>query len=119
LDAVVRTQVLQEEHREQVRNALLLKHVHQHEKEFQKTLNSGEKKQFPLIRSLADMGKKASSADMRGSETPPQQIPSSNLLTANDSRTSLKQATQSQATFDLGGSVARINTSDSKPKVFS
>ena len=126
LDAVIRMNVLQEEHREPVRNALLLRHVHQHEKEFQKNVNSGEKKSFPLIRSLADMGKKLSHVDMRAaaadsaspSPSPLATVPSSNLLTTNDSRTSLGQS-NTQAPFELGGSIARMNKADSKPKVTS
>ncbi len=63
---MVKAKLIDEAHREQVRNALMLKHVHQFEKEFQKQLDSGEKRSFPLIKSLADMSKKASSADMHG-----------------------------------------------------
>lgn len=65
LDYVLRTKHLREEDREAVRNTLLLKHVHQHEKEFKKQINNGEKKSFPLIKSLADMGKKASNFDFQ------------------------------------------------------
>jgi sodium bicarbonate cotransporter 7 len=67
LDHVIKAKLLNEDHRESVKNALLLKHVHQHEKEFQKQASSnGEKKPFPLIKSLADIGKKLSHVDMRG-----------------------------------------------------
>lgn len=65
VEAVVRGKHLDEQHREQVKNALLLKHVHQHEKEFQRQISNGEKRSFPLIKSLADMGKRASHADMK------------------------------------------------------
>ena len=61
----MRTKHLREEDREAVRNTLLLKHVHQHEKEVKKQINNGEKKSFPLIKSLADMGKKASNFDFQ------------------------------------------------------
>lgn len=44
LDKVVDEGRIDETKREFIRNALLLKHVHQHEKEFQKQLNNGEKK---------------------------------------------------------------------------
>jgi hypothetical protein len=64
LDYVIRLKFLEENHREKVRNALLLKHVHQFEKGFQNTLDNGEKRSFPLIKSLADMGKKVSQIDM-------------------------------------------------------
>jgi hypothetical protein len=48
LDHVIKAKLLDEDHREAVRNALLLKHVHQHEKEFQRQASSnGEKKPFP------------------------------------------------------------------------
>lgn len=60
----MKARILDEAAREHVRSALLLKHVHQHEKEFQKQLDSGEKRSFPLIKSLADMGKKISHVDM-------------------------------------------------------
>lgn len=118
LESVCRSNQLNEEHREQVRNALLLKHVHQHEKEFQKQLNNGEKKSFPLIRSLADMGKKASNVDFRDSaNASPLAMNNSSFLNANEaSKQSLKQSS-TQATFDLGGSTARMTTVDSKPKV--
>ena len=62
---MVESRLLDESKRDQVRNALLLKHVHQHEKEFQKQLSNGEKRAFPLIKSLADMGKKVSNVDFR------------------------------------------------------
>ena len=95
-----------------MRNALLLKHVHQHEKEFQKQINSGEKKSFPLIKSLADMGKKVSHIDM--SNLP--HNPSSAQLASNASSINLKQS-PTQPIFELGGSSARINKIDSKAKV--
>ena len=44
LNKVIDLRLIDESKREFIRNALLLKHVHQHEKEFQKQLNSGEKK---------------------------------------------------------------------------
>jgi len=44
LDNVVNDGFLDESKREFVKNALLLKHIHQHEKEFQNSLNNGEKK---------------------------------------------------------------------------
>jgi hypothetical protein len=64
LDYAIKSKFLEENHREKVRNALLLKHVHQFEKNFQNKLDNGEKRSFPLIKSLADMGKKASQIDM-------------------------------------------------------
>jgi len=44
LDNVLNDGLLDESKREFIRNALLLKHIHQHEKEFQSKLNNGEKK---------------------------------------------------------------------------
>ena len=98
LEYAVKARILEDESKEQVRNALLLKHVHQHEKEFQKQLSNGEKRSFPLIKSLADMGKKLSHMDMREmeggtSQTPPLTAqPSSNLLTATNASSSNMRA---------------------------
>lgn len=61
---MIRLNLLEEDHREKVRNALLLKHVHQFDKDFQNKLDNGEKRSFPLIKSLADMGKKTSQIDV-------------------------------------------------------
>lgn len=108
LDNVIRLRFLDESKRELVRNALLLKHVHQHEKEFQKQLSNGEKRSFPLIKSLADMGKKTSNIDMHGMSNTPQNQ-SSNLLTTNDNNTS-------RPVFDISGSQL-IKKTDSKAKV--
>ena len=40
--------------------------MHQHEKQFHKNIDNGDKRQFPLIKSLADMGRKASQRDLEG-----------------------------------------------------
>jgi hypothetical protein len=48
---------------------LLARHVHQHEKLFRKQLDNGETKQFPLIKSLAEMGKKVSHTSFTNRET--------------------------------------------------
>lgn len=119
---MIRLRLLNEEHKEGVRNALLLKHVHQHEKEFQKQLSNGEKKPFPFVKSLADMGKKMSHLDMKAADTGTStlnQVPSSNLLTpSNVSSANLRQS-NTQAIFELSGSQAKISKVDSKAKVFS
>lgn len=112
VDNVVRLRYLDESKRELVRSALLLKHVHQHEKEFQKQISNGDKRSFPLIKSFADLSKKASHVDMQGmSNTPPvlTQNPSSNLLAANDN-------SGSRPIFELSGSQL-IKKTDSKAKV--
>ena len=69
LDYVIRAKMLDETIRESLRNALLLKHVHQHEKEYHQNKGSsnglgGEKKSFHFVKSLADMGKKLSHIDL-------------------------------------------------------
>ena len=117
----MKARILDDECKEQVRNALLLKHVHQHEKEFQKQLSNGEKRSFPLIKSLADMGKKLSHVDVREmeggatSQTPPLTTqPSSNLLTATNASSSNMRASPM---FELGGSTAKISKIDSKSRV--
>jgi hypothetical protein len=65
LDSVIDKDLLSEVNREKMREALLLKHVHQHEKEFQKHMDSGEKKTLPIIKSFSDMSKKLSHADFK------------------------------------------------------
>jgi hypothetical protein len=69
LDYVIRAKMLDENIREALRNALLLKHVHQHEKEYHKLTSngSGDKKSFHFVKSLADMGKKLSHIDLNNS----------------------------------------------------
>ena len=69
LDYVIKIKLLEETNREPLRNALLLKHVHQHEKEYHqnKLSTSGEKKSFHFVKSLADMGKKLSHIDLKDS----------------------------------------------------
>lgn len=123
----MRLKILEEPHKDEVRNALLLKHVHQHEKEFQKQLSNGEKKSFPFVKSLADLGKKVSHVDLREatSSTPPITAkPSSSLLTTsnigpmNMSSANLKQSS-TQPVFELTGSQARIPKVDSKQKVLT
>ena len=52
---------LEENKREFIRNALLLKHIHQHEREFQKQLNNGERKHL--------FSKKASQPDLLGNDS--------------------------------------------------
>ncbi len=111
LENVVRLKYLDENKKELVKNALLLKHVHQHEKEFQKQLNNGDKRQFPLIKSLADMSKKSSNVDM-------QAMPNLNTNLDKNQSTNLLSATEnhSRAFFDISGSQFMKKT-DSKPKV--
>ncbi|CAF0855369.1 unnamed protein product [Brachionus calyciflorus] len=115
MDSVIRLHLLSEDHRENVRNVLLLKHVHQHEKEFQRQISNGEKRPFPLIKSLADLGKRASHIDMKdlGSLS---HVPSSSLLAANASSLNLKQS-PTQPIFELTGSQTRISKTDSKAKM--
>lgn len=109
---MIKQRYLNEDHKEAVRNALLLKHVHQHEKEFQKQINTGERKPFPLIKSLADMGKKTSHIDLGNLP----HNPSNAYLASNASSANLKQS-PTQPIFELGGSSARISKIDSKAKV--
>lgn len=67
LDYVIKIKLLEETNREPLRNALLLKHVHQHEKEYHKLSSAGDKKSFHFVKSLADMGKKLSHIDLKDS----------------------------------------------------
>ena len=100
-----------------VRNALMSKHIHQFEKEFQKQLDSGEKKTFPLIKSLADMGKKSSQAEFASSNTPPlsKNISGNNFLTPNDSSGILKPT--STHSLDVSGTQTSLKAAESRVKV--
>ena len=111
LENVIRLKYLDESKRDLVKNALLLKHVHQHEKEFQKQLNNGEKRTFPLIKSFADLSSKRSShADMQNISNQPGNI----LATTNETNNNNNSA--SRPVFDLNESQI-INKTDSKAKV--
>lgn len=58
LDHMVASKQLEEECREAVQDALLSRHRHQHQKK--------ESKGLPMIRSLADIGRKASEKRIEG-----------------------------------------------------
>ncbi|CAF0834824.1 unnamed protein product [Adineta ricciae] len=65
LDDMIANNLLISEKRAVVRNALLLKHVHQHEKEFHRHLHSQEmKKPLPFTRSLAEFSRNRSQKDV-------------------------------------------------------
>ncbi|CAI9721653.1 sodium bicarbonate cotransporter 3-like isoform X1 [Octopus vulgaris] len=60
LDTMMANKQLAEENREKVKETLLSRHRHQHEKRYRKPEESGSKLHLPIIRSLADIGKKYS-----------------------------------------------------------
>lgn len=64
-DEFVSLNILKEEHKKAFYNTLLLKHIHQHEKEFQRQINSGEKKHLSFVKSQTGLGKKTSNADFK------------------------------------------------------
>ncbi|CAF3308661.1 unnamed protein product [Rotaria socialis] len=65
LDDLIANDLLTADKRFIVRNALLLKHVHQHEKEFHRQLHSQEiKKPLPFTRSLAEFSRNRSQKDV-------------------------------------------------------
>jgi hypothetical protein len=68
IDEIVLSGKMEASKREQLKSVLLSRHCHQHEKEYRKLLDKGEKKSLPLIKSLADMGKKSSKKDFKESE---------------------------------------------------
>lgn len=68
LNEITSTGKIEANKREQLKSVLLSRHCHQHEKEYKKLLDQGEKKSIPLIKSLADMGKKNSKKDVKESE---------------------------------------------------
>jgi len=106
LDNVIHLKYLDESKRDLVRNALLLKHVHQHEKEFQKQLNRKNK-------SNSDFSKKSSHADDMHHMANQQQA---NLLnTTTNEGNIINNNSASKAIFDTTG--AQLNKTDSKAKV--
>lgn len=54
----MRLNILDDVNKKDIRETLLLEHVHQHDREFQNS--NQDKKQFPLVKSLADFRKKSS-----------------------------------------------------------
>ncbi|CAF1020101.1 unnamed protein product [Adineta steineri] len=65
LDDLIANELLSPEKRSIVRSALLLKHVHQHEKEFHRHLHAQEiKKPLPFTRSLAEFSRNRSQKDV-------------------------------------------------------
>jgi hypothetical protein len=60
LDRVIEKGFLKEHERSQMKETILYKHIHQHEKQFQKQLDNGEKKTLPIIRSFADLKNRSS-----------------------------------------------------------
>ena len=58
LDNMIASKQLEEEHRERVSEVLLSRHRHQH--------TQNEKKGLPLIRSLAEIGRKTSDRKIEG-----------------------------------------------------
>ena len=92
-DEFVSLNILKEEHKKEFCNTLLLKHIHQQDKEFQRQLNSGEKKQLPFVKSQTDLRKKTSNADFKDTSA----INISNLTTKPSSSLLPGSVNQSQA----------------------
>lgn len=105
IDYFIETNQLDENNRHLIKHILLAKHLHQHEKQFQKNIDNGDKRQFPLIKSIADMGRKASQRDLEGnaSTSPTNMVTSSNFLSVvNASGTSLKESNNTPVIFEVG-----------------
>lgn len=49
---------------ENIKTVLMSRHVHQHEKEFVKQIDNGEKKTLPIVKSIIDIAKRGSSAEL-------------------------------------------------------
>ncbi|UJR16088.1 hypothetical protein I4U23_003000 [Adineta vaga] len=76
LDDMIANKSLLSDKRLVTRNALLLKHIHQHEKEFYRHLHTQEsKKPLPFTRSLAELTKNRSQKDVTAAST--DQMPAS------------------------------------------
>lgn len=54
---LVQASVLKDSDFEHVKSILLAKHIHQHEKDYSKQLDLGEKKSLPFVKSLSDLTK--------------------------------------------------------------
>lgn len=54
---LVQANVLKETDFDHVKSILLAKHVHQHEKEYKKQLDLGEKKTLSIVKSISDFTK--------------------------------------------------------------
>ncbi|CAF1216222.1 unnamed protein product [Rotaria sp. Silwood1] len=91
LDDMIANELLSSDKRFVVRNALLLKHVHQHEKEFHRQLHSQEsKKPLPFTRSLAEFSRNRSQKDVTAPNVDQGTIAtaaSSSALTTNPNQT--------------------------------
>ncbi|CAF3643219.1 unnamed protein product [Rotaria sordida] len=87
LDDIIANELLSSDKRIVVRNALLLKHVHQHEKEFHRHLHLQEiKKPLPFTRSLAEFSRNRSQKDVTATNVDQGALAttaSSSVLTAN------------------------------------
>jgi hypothetical protein len=71
LDEMVQSGKLNSLNKEQMKSLLLRRHCHQHEKEYKLTIDQGEKKSLPLIKSvksIANMTKKNSKKDLKDTE---------------------------------------------------
>lgn len=54
---LVQASVLKDSDFENVKSVLLSKHIHQHEKEYKKSLDFGEKKTLSIVKSFSDLTK--------------------------------------------------------------
>lgn len=95
LDHMVASKQLEEECREAVQDALLSRHRHQHQKK--------ESKGLPMIRSLADIGRKASEKRIEGMRE--------NVMKANQSSGFLVSGSAKPSAKDLPGDVPRNQSS--------
>lgn len=93
VETFIRLKILNDAHKEDLRKTLLLKHVHQHDKEFQKS-SDDKVESFPRVKSLAGLSKKSSSNVLR--ETCPSQ---SQLLKPEAQATIHKVETKSKVNF--------------------
>lgn len=64
VETFIRHKILNGDHKQDLRKTLLLKHVHQHHKEFQKS-SDDKVESFPRVKSLAGLSKKSSSNVLR------------------------------------------------------
>ncbi|CAF0728534.1 unnamed protein product [Didymodactylos carnosus] len=100
LDDMVAADSLPQDKRQQVRNALMLKHIHQHEKTFHKHLHREEvKKPLPFTRSLAEFSRNRSQHDVPKVSSHEQMAPSQTIPSSPQLPT-IPQNTISQVTSE-------------------
>ncbi|CAF1088075.1 unnamed protein product, partial [Didymodactylos carnosus] len=127
LDDLIAGGSLQQDKRQALRNALLLKHIHQHEKTFHKHLHREEvKKSLPFTRSLAEFSRNRSHHDVtklssHDQMAPTHPLPSSPQLPTTPPATGLQVTSerprQSESGITNEDSATALTPAESRAKI--